>query len=332
VQPEEWVSDGYDELCAFVSMKRCCVIGGAGFIGYHAVEALLSQLRRVTVIGRSPVPFRKLPKGVQYICGDYGDTHFLSSILTNVDEIVDLAYSSVPGTSFENPVEDILVNLPSVVRLLDVASSFPVQKVVIMSSGGTVYGQAKCLPVAEDHPTNPISPYGVTKLAVEKYAFLFKELKGLPVVVVRPSNAFGEHQRAFSGQGFVATAIASVLEGKEIIIYGEPGAIRDYIYVTDVARGIVAALDHGVPGSCYNLGSGIGRSNKDVLEAIRPLAESVGLGLKINIATPRQFDVAANVLDSSKLMYDSGWHTEVSFAEGIKRTWNWFLKNARNSN
>jgi UDP-glucose 4-epimerase len=330
MQPEEWVSEGYDKLRAVVSMKHCCVIGGAGFIGCHLVHALLAQSRKVIVVGRSPIPFRKLPKGVQYICGDYGDRHFLNNTLINVDEIVDLAYSSVPGTSFENPVEDILINLPSVVRLLEVTSSLPVQKVVIISSGGTIYGQAKSLPICEDHPTNPISPYGVTKLAVEKYAFLFKELKGLPVVAVRPSNAFGEHQRPFSGQGFVATAIASALEDKEIIIYGESGSIRDYIYVTDVARGIVAALNDGLPGSCYNLGSGIGRSNKDVLEAIRPLAESVGLGLKVKNAAPRQFDVASNVLDSSKLMYDTGWKPGVTFAEGIDRTWNWFLKNARN--
>jgi len=306
------------------------VIGGGGFIGYHVVEALLAQSRKITVIGRSPIPFRQLPQQVQYISGDYGEKDFLRDVLTNVDEIIDLAYSTVPGTSFENPVEDILINLPSVVRLFEVVSSLAVQKIVVVSSGGTVYGQAKSLPIREDHPTNPISPYGVTKLAVEKYAFLFKELKGLPVVAVRPSNAFGEHQRPFSGQGFVATAIASVLEDKEIIIYGESGAIRDYIYVMDVARGIIAALHHGLPGCSYNLGSGIGRSNKDVLETIRPLADSAGFALKVKNVAPRQFDVASNVLDSGKLMSDADWKPIVSFAEGIERTWNWFVKNMRN--
>src|SRR5688572_25303875 len=202
-------------------MKHTCVIGGSGFIGVHLVEALLTQARRVSVVGRTPIPLRKLPQDVKYLCGDYGEKHFLTHALKDVDEIVDLAYSTVPGTSFENPVEDILTNLPSAVRLFDVVSNSSVKKMIIVSSGGTVYGQANEVPISEEHATNPISPYGVTKLAIEKYAFLFKELKGLPVVGVRPSNAFGEHQRPFAGQGLLATVIASVLEDKEIVLYGD---------------------------------------------------------------------------------------------------------------
>ncbi len=307
-------------------MNHCCVIGGAGFIGRHLVEILLARGRRITVLGRRNLPFGTFPAGVRYVAGDYGERTLLLDLLNDVDEIIDLAYTTVPITSFEDPVQDILNNLPPAVRLFEVASNFAIQKMVIISSGGTVYGPAQKLPIPEEHPTNPISPYGVTKLTIEKYALLFHRLRGLPIVNVRPANAFGEGQKPFTGQGFVATAIASILTDKEIPVYGEIGTIRDYIHVTDVANGIVAALESGEPGSSYNIGSGVGRSNKDVLDALYPIAKSASLEPKVRILPPRQFDVAVNVLDSTKLEKGTGWTTKVPFMEGIKRTWDWFYR------
>ena len=120
--------------------------------------------------------------------------------------------------------------------------------------------------------------------------------------------------------------MASVLKRKELFLYGDPGTIRDYIHVADVATGIVAALDSGKPGSFYNIGSGEGRSNKDILDAIYPLAQAAGLEPKVNILPSRQFDVVVNVLDSGKLTQDTGWVATVPFNVGIERTWNWFMR------
>jgi UDP-glucose 4-epimerase len=307
-------------------MKHCCVIGGSGFLGSYVVEVLHARGKRVTVVGRKPIPSRILPKEVCYIPGDYNDRAFLLDVLKGVDEIINLSYSTVPSTSFEDPIQDIRSNLPAAVGLFEVASYLAVQKVVIVSSGGTVYGPAQDMPISEEHPTNPISPYGVTKLAIEKYGFMFMKLKDLPVVTVRPGNAFGEHQRPFAGQGFVATAMASILGRKELLVYGDPGTVRDYIHVGDVATGIVAALEFGKPGSLYNIGSGQGRSSKTVLDVICHLAKAAGLEPQIKVLPSRQFDVAINVLDSRKLKRETGWDAKVSFNEGIERTWNWFMK------
>ena len=304
-------------------MRHCCVIGGGGFIGSHVVGILCESGRAVTVIGRSPTASRVLPEQVRYVSGDYGDRAFLATALSGVDEVIDLAYSTVPKTSFEDPVNDILSNLPSAVNLFETAVRLRVSKVVMVSSGGTVYGRAIRTPISEDHPTNPISPYGLTKLATDKYAMMFHELRALPVLCVRPGNAFGEGQRSFAGQGFVATAIASVLRRQAIDIFGDTGTVRDYVYVGDIAHGIVAALERGMTGSFYNIGSGVGRTNMAILDAIRPLAASAGLEIRVRHLPLRPFDVPVSILDSSKLRRETGWQVAVPFAEGIARTWKW---------
>jgi UDP-glucose 4-epimerase len=259
--------------------------------------------------------------------GDYGREEILRRALIDADTVINLSYASVPSTSIEDPIQDILCNLPAAVRLFEIACDCEIRKIIVISSGGTVYGPAERLPLTEGHATNPISPYGVTKLAIEKYGNMFHKLKELPVVTVRPANAFGEHQNPFVGQGFIATAIAAILNRKGITLFGPHGTIRDYVHVEDVASGIVAALEYGQPGAIYNIGSGKGRSNKEVLDEIRPYAESLGLPLQIEVLPARRFDVEANVLDSTKLHTDTGWNIRITFEEGIKRTWDWFAKN-----
>lgn len=300
---------------------RACVIGGAGFIGAYVTRLLVNAGREVVVLGRRTKPDNVMPPAITYVSGDYGNQAVLKDILPGVEEVVDLAYATVPQTSFADPIFDIVANLPPSVRMLQEAAAAGVRKVVLVSSGGTVYGVAASLPIREDHPTNPISPYGITKLTIEKYAGMFHLASDLPVVIVRPGNAYGEEQRAFAGQGFIATAMHSIIRGEKIHIFGAEGAIRDYVHVSDVASGIVAALDRGEPGNAYNIGSSIGKSNLDVLREIEPLATRAGYSLRTETLPPRRFDVPANVLDIRKLGAVSGWCPQVSFASGIERVW-----------
>ena len=302
----------------------CCIIGGTGFIGHHLVTLLSKQRDNLLVIGRSKTPSRELPKNVDYIIGDYGDPSFLNRILRDVDEIIDLSYASIPKTSFEDPINDILINLPSHVNLFEVASKYNIKKIIFVSSGGTIYGKTNYSPITEQYPTYPISPYGITKLVVEKYAIMYHLLKALPIICVRPANAYGVGQTPFIGQGFVATAIASVLQGKEIIIYGENGVVRDYIYVDDVVNGIVAALNSKKNGEIYNIGTGIGYSNNNIIDKINFIAKSKNLVLKIKHLPPRDFDVPVNILDSTKLIIETGWNPTINIEAGLEKTWYYY--------
>ncbi|MBJ6801935.1 NAD-dependent epimerase/dehydratase family protein [Geomonas propionica] len=307
-------------------MTRICILGGTGFIGHHLIKQLQSPAREITVIGRNAVPTRELPAGIEYRSGDYGDRYFLRGVLREAQQVVALAHSTVPKTSFDDPVNDILTNLPSAVNLFDIASDCGIEKLVFVSSGGTIYGRNDAVPIAESSLQNPISPYGITKLTIEKYAMMFNELRGLPFLCVRPANAYGEGQIPFSGQGFVATAMASILEDREVVLFGERGTVRDYIHVSDVASGIVAALERGKVGECYNIASGVGRSNRDILDAIAPLARAMGLTPRIKVEPTRKFDVPVNVLDPAKLERATGWSPLVEFEAGMARTWEWLVQ------
>lgn len=310
------------------SMAATLVIGGAGYIGAHLVPQLCASGRRVTILGRSATPRFELQDGVTYVSGDFGQRELIERLLETHQEVIHLAYATVPNTSFVNPLADLLENLPPTVQLFSEAADRGV-KLVLVSSGGTVYGEADELPIHETHHTKPISPYGVTKLTLENYAYLYAATHGLKFICLRPANAYGVGQRPFVGQGFIATAMASAIRGIPINIFGQNGTVRDYLYVSDLASGILSALVHGHLLETYNLGSGIGRSNLDVIELLKPLMLDVGREIQVANLPERAFDVKANVLASKKLQEHTGWIQQVNFDSGLRRTYEWLKITAR---
>jgi len=301
------------------------LIGGAGYIGSHLVPQLIATGRHVTVLGRSEVPRYDLPLGVTYLVGDFAQFELISRLLDTHQEVIHLAYANVPNTSFHNPLSDLLQNLPPTVQLFSESAKRGV-KLVLVSSGGTVYGEAVTLPISEIHPTMAISPYGVTKRTLENYAYLYAATHGLKFICVRPANAYGIGQKPFIGQGFISTAMASALKNIPIKIFGQHGTVRDYLYVSDLASGIVRALEHGHLSATYNLGSGVGLTNIDVVEAFRPLLLEVGHEVQVEILPERLFDVKVNVLDSSRLKMDTGWKPSVGFTDGLAITRDWLVR------
>lgn len=307
---------------------KTLVIGGAGFIGSHTIPLLLETGRCVTVVGRSKESAFIQAHNLSYVSGDFADFAFICKLLDTHDEIIHLAYATVPNTSFENPLADLQQNLTPAVQLFSEAAKRG-RKVLLVSSGGTVYGEAKNSPITESHPKHPISPYGLTKLTLESYAYLYGVTHGLNFIVVRPANAYGAGQRPFMGQGFIATAIASAKEGKVIKIFGEVGTVRDYIEVSDLSAGIVSTLLYGKPSETYNIGSGMGLTNLEIIEKLKEPLRLHKTNILIEHLPERLFDVKVNILDSSKLKQDTGWKPEVNFEAGIEKTVKWHFDNGR---
>jgi UDP-glucose 4-epimerase len=308
---------------------KTCVIGGGGFIGHNLVDLLVSSGREVIVLGRKPTPSYEINHLATYHQCDYTDRAVLCDYLDDVSEILDLAYSTVPQTSFQNPIYDLQSNLPGNIGLIEEVCKRPhIKKVLFVSSGGTVYGDVSTLPISEDTPNAPVSPYGITKLTIERYLLMYHKLHNLPAVIVRPSNAYGLGQKPFTGQGFIATAMGMILQHKPVTVFGENGSIRDYIHVKDVATGLVAALDQGINGQVYNIGSGVGRSSREVIEAIAAIAIQDGYELTIQLEPKRGFDVEANVLNFGKLLACSGWLPKITFEQGLKEMWDYLRNNS----
>lgn len=302
---------------------KTLLIGGAGFIGQHLWKRLVDSGREVTVLGRrSPEALEGLDF-VEYVQGDYSDLNLLKRLLDNCHEVIQLAYATVPNTSFDDPLADLNQNLPSMVNLFIEASKRDI-KLLIISSGGTVYGQVDQLPIVEGNELKPISPYGVTKRVIESYAYLFSQTHGLKYICVRPSNPYGEGQVPYIGQGFISTALASLIEGRAIKLFGKGETVRDYIYMDDLASGIVAALSRGDLFETYNIGTGVGHSNLEVIKMMGMLLPDSPM--LIDYLPERPFDVKLNVLDSTKLSSHTGWKPQVNFDVGLFSTLNWLTQ------
>ncbi len=308
-----------------VAALNCLLIGGGGFIGSHLIPKLVASGRSVTVLDRTGASSRFESDRVRYLTGDFGDAGLIRRLVAGHDEVVHLAYATVPNTSFDNPLGDLDQNLHPAVQLFDIVARKGA-RLLLVSSGGTVYGEAVSTPITEDHPTRPISPYGVTKLTLERYAYLYAVTRGLKVMCVRPANPYGEGQRPFAGQGFVSTAMASAMQGKAITIFGEHGTVRDYIHVDDLAEGMLVVLDSGAPMETYNIGSSIGLSNLDVVNKMTPLLQAIDVEVRVDYAPSRPFDVKVNVLDC-RLLQSLGWQPNVGIEEGLRRTRDWLVEN-----
>ena len=174
---------------------KVLVLGGSGFIGSALVGGLLNQGHQVRVFDRNIEAVRQqFPDINDVVHADFVDVMSLTEAMSGVDMIFHLISTSVPSTSNKNPVHDIESNLVNTVKLLELMRNADVKRIVYLSSGGTVYGTPKSLPITENHPTNPTCSYGIVKLAIEKYLLMYAELYQLDATILRPSNPYGPGQ------------------------------------------------------------------------------------------------------------------------------------------
>ncbi len=301
---------------------KCVILGGAGFIGSHLAPVLLAAGHVVRVFDRpdrdrtQAFPWRN---DVEWCEGDFVNPVDTERALAGQDIVYHLVSTTLPRTSNENPVYDVESNLAGSLSLLQLAVRNQVRKVIFVSSGGTVYGIPRQIPIPETHATDPLCSYGICKLAIEKYLHLFHALHGLAYCVLRLSNPFGERQRIASAQGAVTTFLHKALTGEMIEIWGDGSVVRDYIYVDDVVLALMAAIDPRTDGHVINVGSGMGQSLNDILAAIETLT-SVPVRRRYTMGRP--FDVPVNILDISRAQSVLGWRPGISFAEGLARTAN----------
>lgn len=249
--------------------------------------------------------------------GDFGDRGDVAAALDGCDVAFHLVATTLPSTSNEDPVHDLESNLLPTVRFLDLALEHGVKKIVFASSGGTVYGHPLTVPVPETHPTRPLCSYGIHKLAIEQYLHLYHTLHGLDYCVLRLANPYGERQRSNASQGAVTVFLDLALRGQEVTVWGDGSAVRDYVYVGDVARAFCMAAAYEAPAGVFNIGSGRGHSVNELLAAIGDL---LGRPVPRRYVQGRPFDVPINVLDTMLATRMLAWQPRVPFRVGLERT------------
>lgn len=285
------------------------LLGGSGFIGAH-LASVLSKKHDVTVIGYGP-SFDL--KNVTYHQLDFVNCHDFSEYINDIDVVVHLVSTIIPSDNLSNINQEIADNVFPTTILLDNAARLH-KKIIFISSGGTVYGENK-QPNSEQTPTNPICNYGVSKLLIEKYLYLYHHFYDLDYRIVRLSNPYSEKIYHGKKQGVIPIIIDNIINQNTIDIWGKK-QVRDYIHIDDAINGIVAVLDYQGAERIFNIGSGEGHTVEDVINITEA---KLGQTAHIKYLPRRKCDVETNVLDISLIKQKTGWSPKISLSEGINK-------------
>ena len=299
---------------------KCLILGGAGFIGSHLAEGLLAEGHQVRIFDRPnlALPAELLADSrIEWHEGDFLNVDDLARVVPGNEVIFHLVSATLPKSSNDNPAYDVETNVIGTLRLLDIARTNEVKRIIFASSGGTVYGLPHTLPISESHSTEPLASYGITKLAIEKFLHMYRALHGLDYCILRLANPFGERQRVGAAQGAVAVFLHRAWHDETIHIWGDGSVVRDYIYIKDVVRAFVKALSYQGEPRVFNIGSGQGMSLNQLLAGIEAL---LGRPVAVEYEQGRKFDVPVNVLDISRARNLLGWQPTVSFRDGLAVT------------
>lgn len=297
---------------------RIVVTGGAGFIASHIVDAYLERGHEVHIVD-------DLSTGQSGNLNPRADLHEIdiadpkaARLIERIkpDALCHHAAQMDVRHSVADPGFDARVNIIGFINLLEACKNCAVKKVLFASSGGAVYGEQDVFPAAEDHPTRPASPYGVSKRAGELYLVYYQQAFGLPYIALRYANIYGPRQSAKGEAGVVAIFLSLLLTGKTPVINGDGGQTRDYVYVGDVVAANAAALDSPFVGA-VNIGTGV---ETDVVTIFEHLRRAVGSQIEAVHGPAKPGEQRRSCLDARLAAQVLGWRPQTALADGLRRT------------
>jgi UDP-glucose 4-epimerase len=301
---------------------KILVTGGAGFIGSHVADAYINAGHQVVIMDdlSSGVRENLNPKAKFYhldIRSDQVEGVFQRE---RFDVVNHHAAQMDVRRSVADPKFDASVNVLGSLNLLEAARKNGVQRIIFASTGGAIYGEQDYFPADEAHPTRPLSPYGVTKLSVEKYLYYYKEVFGLEHVILRYANVYGPRQNPHGEAGVVAIFCSKMLDGEIPVINGDGKQTRDYTYVDDVVRANMVALEYS-GSQIFNVGTGVESDVNMLFETLRK---------HLNPSCPKQHGPAKqgeqlrSVVSYGKIEREGGWAPKTKLEEGLYLTAEYF--------
>jgi len=301
---------------------RVLVTGGAGFIGSHVVDAYVAAGHDVIVVDDCSTGKQKNrnPRA-RFIQADIQDPAVRRLIVKEQIEVLNHHAAQMDvRRSVADPLFDARINLLGLLNILEGAREAGVKKVIFASSGGTVYGEQEAFPASEEHPTRPISPYGVSKRAGEHYLYFYSVEYGIPYIALRYANVYGPRQDPHGEAGVVAIFTLRLLSGAQPLINGDGKQTRDYVFVRDVVQANLAALQVAYTGP-LNIGTGVEIDVNQLFAQLRALT---------NPSVPEVHGPAKpgeqrrSVLSWQRAAEVLGWRPETSLGDGLRQTVEYF--------
>jgi UDP-glucose 4-epimerase len=305
---------------------KILVTGGAGFIGYHIVDRYIQQGHDVIVVDNLATGNQdNVNPAARFFPIDVRSSEFAELIRTEKPEVINHhAAQTLVRVSTEQPVFDADVNVLGIINLLQAATAAGVRKVIFASSGGTVYGTRDVLPITEDTPFSPESPYGISKVSSEFYLRYYAANWGVAYTALRYANIFGPRDTV-SSEHVITVFATQMIKGQTPTIHWDGEQAKDYLYVGDVVKANVLALTKG-DNEAYNLGAGQAISVNAIFEKIRDILD---IDVQPNYGPKRLGDVRLFYLDSAKAQRELGWRPQAPFDQALARTVLWYRDHLR---
>jgi len=292
--------------------RTVLVTGGAGFIGRKLVGALVDDNDvRVLDDGSTGEPER-LPDAVEYVEGDVRDADAVDAAMADVDVVFHEAAVVSVAESVEDPARTNDVNLSGTVATLEAARRHDAR--LVFASSAAVYGRPSSVPVAEDDPTDPLSPYGLQKLAADRYVRMYADLYDLETVSLRYFNVYGRGQRGGDYAGVITAFLNRVREGEPPVVHGDGSQTRDFVHVSDVVRANLLAATTEETGEAYNVGTGASVTVRELAERVVSLS---GADLSVEFGPERTGDIQHSEADISKARAALDYEPQVDLSEGL---------------
>ena len=308
---------------------RILVTGAAGFIGSNLVDRLLDDDHEVVGVDnlsrgtRANLPDSELGagRGFSFIEADLTDARFAETVAdADVEVICHLGAQIDVRVSVQDPIDDARLNVLGTINVLEAARKVGVRKVVFASSGGSIYGEPKRLPVDETAPVNPLSPYAASKVCGEIYLEMYHSLYGLETTALALSHVYGPRQDPHGEAGVVAIFGNALLRGRQATIFGDGLAVRDYVFVEDVTDAFARAVGDLGDGRRFNIGTGVGTTARELHTAVAAAAEAPDEPV---LAAARLGELQAIILNVNAARDHLGWMPRTSLADGLAKTLDW---------
>ena len=301
---------------------KILITGGAGFIGSHLVDRLIKGGHQVVVIDNlSTGKKENLNKKAKFYKVDIQSPKISQIFKKEKPEVVfHLAAQIDVGKSVENPIEDAKINILGSLNILESCQKSKVKKIIFASTGGAIYGEAKIISTPEDYPANPLSPYGIEKLTIEKYLDYYWKVFKIPYISLRLANVYGPRQNSKGEAGVIAIFCDKMLCGKQPIIYGLGCQTRDFVFVDDVAEANILAMESKKIG-IFNIGTEKETDINTIFEKIKKL---IGVKCKKIHAPAKSGEQKRSCLDYTKAKKELSWQPKYSLENGLRETINYF--------